>query len=48
MDAREAISVLKSNYPHGRVFLSEAVDLAIEALKIMEKNQKVEEEEDLP
>ena len=48
MDAKEAISILKSNYPHGMVFLCEAVDLAIEALKIMEKTQRVEEEEDLP
>ena len=36
MDNKEAIAVLKSNYPHGRSMLSEAVDLSIKALEAME------------
>ena len=36
MDNKEAIAVLKSNYPHGRIMLSEAVDLSIKALEAME------------
>ena len=33
MDNKEAIAVLKSNYPHGRIMLSEAVDLSIKTLE---------------
>jgi len=36
MDNKEAIAVLKSNYPHGRVMLSEAVDLSIKTLEAAE------------
>jgi len=36
MDNKEAIAVLKSNYPHGRVMLSEAVDLSIKSLEAAE------------
>ena len=47
MDCKEAISVFKSNYPHGKVMISEAVDLAIklleaEALKPSHNNERVE------
>jgi len=33
MDNKEAIAVLKSNYPHGRIMISEAVALSIKALE---------------
>ena len=36
MNNKEAIAVLKSNYPHGRVMLSEAVDLSIKTLEAAE------------
>ena len=36
MDNKEAIAALKSNYPHGRVMLSEAVDLSIKTLEAAE------------
>ena len=36
MNNKEAIAVLKSNYPHGRVMLSEAVDLSIKTLEVAE------------
>ena len=36
MDNKEAIAVLKSNYPHGRIMISEAVDLSIKTLEAAE------------
>lgn len=36
MDNKKAIEVLKSNYPHGRVMISEAVDLSIKTLEAAE------------
>ena len=36
MDNKEAIAVLKSNYPHGKIMLSEAVDLSIKTLEAAE------------
>jgi len=41
MNNKEAIAVLKSNYPHGRVMLSEAVDLSIKTLEAAESQTTV-------
>ncbi|MBE3142701.1 MAG: hypothetical protein IMZ61_02100 [Planctomycetes bacterium] len=41
MDNKEAIAVLKSNYPHGRIMISEAVDLSIKTLEAAESQTTV-------
>ncbi len=41
MNNKEAIAVLKSSYPHDRIMLSEAVDLAIKAIEAVESQTTV-------
>ena len=36
MDNTEAIKVIRSNWPHGRVMLTEACELSIKALEAMD------------